>query len=53
MGILILTSSQEGYLAQHAGTEEDRAAVQQIDNDVSEDPMQGLEGLDVAGPRPK
>ena len=45
---------QEGYLAKHAVREEDRI----IDRDKSkaedaeEDPMQGLEALDVAGPRP-
>jgi RNA recognition motif-containing protein len=42
---------QEGYLAKYG--EEDRAAVQQQSIDEKpEDPMQGLEDLDVAGPRP-
>jgi len=40
---------QEGYLAKHAASEEDRQAA----NNRAEDPMQGLEGLDVAGPRPE
>lgn len=45
--------SQEGYLAAHAVNEEDRNAVMQADAAADEpmDPMQGLEGLDVAGPR--
>jgi hypothetical protein len=45
---------QEEWLAKHAVSEEDRmtAEAQTIDKDVSaDDPMQGLEGLDVAGPR--
>lgn len=42
---------QEGYLAKYG--EEDRAAVQQKEEDQPEDPMQGLEGLDVAGPKPE
>ena len=40
---------QEGYLAKYG--EEDRAAVEQNVDDKPEDPMQGLEGLDVAGPK--
>ena len=50
-----LTGVQEGYLAKHAVSEEDRMAAAQGDNadqDGPLDPMQGLEGLDVAGPRP-
>ncbi|KAL2046786.1 hypothetical protein N7G274_000804 [Stereocaulon virgatum] len=46
---------QEGYLAKHAVSEEDRipeATGGQDLEDVPEDPMQGLEGLDVAGPQP-
>lgn len=45
---------QEGYLAEHAVNEEDRAAAQQARmglNNRPEDPMEGLEGLDVAGPK--
>lgn len=49
---------QESWLAEHAVSEEDRAAAAaegargSID-DRPEDPMQGLEGLDVAGPKPE
>ena len=32
---------------------EDKAAVEQSKNDRPEDPMEGLEGLDVAGPKPE
>jgi len=45
----------EGYLAKHAVSEEDRIAVGPGREDpdiIAEDPMQGLEGLDVAGPQP-
>jgi RNA recognition motif-containing protein len=42
---------QEGYLSKYG--EEDRAAVQQsAASERPEDPMQGLEDLDVAGPKP-
>ncbi|KAI0900446.1 hypothetical protein F4806DRAFT_491336 [Annulohypoxylon nitens] len=48
---------QEGWLAEHAVSEEDRAAAAApkagVDDDRPEDPMQGLEGLDVAGPKPE
>ncbi|KAJ9617677.1 uncharacterized protein PV06_07297 [Exophiala oligosperma] len=45
---------QEGYLAKYAGAaSEDREAVEQSRNERPEDPMQGLEGLDVAGPKPE
>ncbi|MCJ1362921.1 hypothetical protein MMC16_002027 [Acarospora aff. strigata] len=47
---------QEGWLAKHAVSEEDRLAAEGaklIPNLRPEDPMQGLEGLDVAGPRPE
>ena len=40
---------QEGYLASHAVNDEDRIPV--AENDAPMDPMQGLEGLDVAGPK--
>jgi len=46
---------QEGWLAKHAVSEEDRLAAQTAGNaaDIQpDDPMQGLEGLDVAGPQP-
>ena len=53
---VILTMMQEGYLAKHAASDEDRQAAQQArlgTGSRADDPMQGLEGLDVAGPRPE
>ncbi|TLS24285.1 hypothetical protein PpBr36_08029 [Pyricularia pennisetigena] len=49
---------QEGWLAKNAVSEEDRltgdqSAVAAEPASPAEDPMQGLEGLDVAGPRPE
>ncbi|CAJ2511003.1 Uu.00g066280.m01.CDS01 [Anthostomella pinea] len=48
---------QEKWLAANAVSEEDRmaaAGAEAVDgNDRPDDPMQGLEGLDVAGPRPE
>ncbi|CAI7672199.1 unnamed protein product [Penicillium pancosmium] len=46
---------QEGYLAKHAVSEEDRLAAEeaQAANDRPQDPMEGLEQLDVAGPKPE
>ncbi|KAL1606668.1 hypothetical protein SLS60_004075 [Paraconiothyrium brasiliense] len=46
---------QEGWIAKHAVSEEDRQAAQQAPEASEEgplDPMQGLEGLDEAGPKP-
>lgn len=46
---------QEGWLAKHAVSDEDRLAAEQARNGSDtrpDDPMQGLEGLDVAGPQP-
>ncbi|MCJ1455218.1 hypothetical protein MMC28_005572 [Mycoblastus sanguinarius] len=45
---------QEGYLAKNAVSEEDRITTRGGEDleAIPEDPMQGLEGLDVAGPRP-
>ena len=46
---------QEGWLAKHAVSDEDRLAAEQARNKSDnrpDDPMQGLEGLDVAGPQP-
>ncbi|KKY22166.1 putative peptidyl prolyl cis-trans isomerase cyclophilin [Phaeomoniella chlamydospora] len=46
---------QEGYLAEHAVSEEDRLSAPgplETESTRPEDPMQGLEGLDVAGPKP-
>ncbi|KAF1811240.1 hypothetical protein P152DRAFT_508189 [Eremomyces bilateralis CBS 781.70] len=45
---------QEGWLAKNAVSDEDRLAVQDARGAAEEgpmDPMQGLEGLDVAGPK--
>jgi len=45
---------QEGYLAKHAVSDEDRIAAEQArmaTSRQSKDPMQGLEELDVAGPK--
>ncbi|KAF2141340.1 uncharacterized protein K452DRAFT_251199 [Aplosporella prunicola CBS 121167] len=47
---------QEGWLAKHAVSEEDRFAAEQAKTAADHaplDPMQGLEGLDVAGPKPE
>ncbi|KAI8963403.1 hypothetical protein F5Y11DRAFT_346575 [Daldinia sp. FL1419] len=47
---------QEGWLAEHAVSEEDKAAAtatRASEDGRPEDPMQGLEGLDVAGPKPE
>jgi len=44
---------QEGWLAENAVSEEDKTAADRaraVAEDRPEDPMQGLEGLDVAGP---
>ncbi|KAI4730212.1 peptidyl prolyl cis-trans isomerase cyclophilin [Aureobasidium sp. EXF-10728] len=44
---------QEGYLAKHAVSDEDRMAARGDEDgqDGPTNPMQGLEGLDVAGPQ--
>ncbi|KAJ4336369.1 hypothetical protein N0V95_008632 [Ascochyta clinopodiicola] len=44
---------QEGWLAKHAVSEEDRQATEQLQEEANGpmDPMQGLEGLDEAGPK--
>ncbi|OJJ47173.1 hypothetical protein ASPZODRAFT_132128 [Penicilliopsis zonata CBS 506.65] len=47
---------QEGYLAKYAVSEEDRLAAEEAreaSNNRPQDPMQGLEELDVAGPKPE
>ncbi|KAI9934975.1 hypothetical protein ASPWEDRAFT_31322 [Aspergillus wentii DTO 134E9] len=47
---------QEGYLAKYAVSEEDKLAEEQARmaaSDRPQDPMQGLEELDVAGPKPE
>ncbi|KAG6008222.1 hypothetical protein E4U21_004821 [Claviceps maximensis] len=45
---------QEGWLAEYAAEEQDGTleAPNATTNEVAADPMQGLEGLDVAGPKP-
>ncbi|KAF2258749.1 peptidyl-prolyl cis-trans isomerase E [Lojkania enalia] len=46
---------QEGWLAKHAVSDEDRQTANQEQdnsNDISMDPTQGLAGLDEAGPKP-
>ncbi|PFH61420.1 hypothetical protein XA68_17406 [Ophiocordyceps unilateralis] len=45
---------QESWLAEHAGEQKDGLPAGQatLMDDASADPMQGLEGLDVAGPKP-
>jgi hypothetical protein len=51
-----LTFQQETWLAENAVSEEDRFAAGQAqpsEDTRPEDPMQGLEGLDVAGPKPE
>ncbi|ORY64444.1 peptidyl-prolyl cis-trans isomerase E [Pseudomassariella vexata] len=48
--------AQEGWLAEHAVSDEDRLATEAARSragEPPEDPMQGLEGLDVAGPKPQ
>jgi hypothetical protein len=53
---LLTRGTQEGYLAKYAVSEEDRRAAEQArlaGNSRSEDPMQGLEELRVAGPKPE
>lgn len=49
--MLILLCLQESWLAEHAA--EDDVANQAILEEPASDPMQGLEGLDVAGPKPE
>ncbi|CZS98613.1 related to cyclophilin [Rhynchosporium agropyri] len=47
---------QEGWLAENAVSEEDKMAADRAKSgadDAPYDPMQGLEGLDVAGPKPE
>ncbi|KAJ6108359.1 Peptidyl prolyl cis-trans isomerase Cyclophilin [Penicillium sp. IBT 18751x] len=46
---------QEGYLAKYAVSDEDRQAAEEVqaESNRPQDPMQGLEQLDVAGPKPE
>lgn len=49
-------AKQEGWLAENAVSEEDKMAADTAragEQDRPDDPMQGLEGLDVAGPKPE
>jgi hypothetical protein len=51
----VLIQQQEGWIAKHTVSEEDRQAAQsgpEAADDGPMDPMQGLEGLDEAGPKP-
>lgn len=51
--LFTLTLPQEGWLAENAVSEEDKVATEDAKaGGVAYDPMQGLEGLDVAGPKP-
>ncbi|KHO02019.1 RNA recognition motif domain protein [Metarhizium album ARSEF 1941] len=43
---------QESWLAEHAAEEQNGASEEPAANSSAVDPMQGLEGLDVAGPKP-
>lgn len=53
VGSMIAVWEQEGYLAQHGEKGDNNAAEQEEIDGAPEDPMRGLEGLDVAGPRPE
>jgi len=48
---------KESWLAKHEVSQEDRAAAEKAKAEAMAkegvDPMQGLEGLDVAGPKPE
>lgn len=54
LGSKVAVWEQEGWLAKHAINEEDKVAAQKAQEEIvrrrTVDPMQGLEGLDVAGP---
>ncbi|KAF3903091.1 hypothetical protein ABW21_db0203441 [Orbilia brochopaga] len=57
LGSRVAVWEQEGWLKKHEVDEEDRKAVEEAggkvkeDGERREDPMEGLEGLDVAGPK--
>ncbi|KAF8460283.1 putative peptidyl prolyl cis-trans isomerase cyclophilin [Kalaharituber pfeilii] len=54
LGSKVAVWEQEGWLAKHEVSEEDRIAAQKAQAELNRrmnDPMQGLEGLDVAGPK--
>lgn len=49
-----LILQQEGWLAEHAANQEEFSVTNENGaQETGPDPMQGLEGLDVAGPRPQ
>jgi len=54
LGSKVAVWEQEGWLARHVISKEDKAAAQNAQEGLNRrravDPMQGLEGLDVAGP---
>lgn len=53
---LVTNGIQEGWLAENVVSEEDKLAAERAKPSVEDrpdDPMQGLEGLDVAGPKPE
>ncbi|KAF2005290.1 peptidyl-prolyl cis-trans isomerase E [Amniculicola lignicola CBS 123094] len=53
LGSKVAIWEQEGWIAKHAVSEEDReAAAGTTEDSAPMDPMQGLEGLDEAGPKP-
>lgn len=56
LGETLLTKRvQEDWIRKYEVSEEDRAAAEQAKAEAmakAVDPMQGLEGLDVAGPKP-
>ena len=52
--MLKLTGQQEDYLARYAANADDRTATEQAKiSSKPDDPMEGLEDLDVAGPKPE
>ncbi|KAH8153843.1 uncharacterized protein LAJ45_01610 [Morchella importuna] len=57
LGSKVAVWEQESWLEKHEVSEEDRAAAQGAKEEAMGerrgDPMQGLEGLDVAGPKPQ
>jgi len=57
LGSKVAVWAQESWLAKHEVSQEDRAAAEKAKAEAMAkegvDPMQGLEGLDVAGPKPE
>ncbi|KAF8539974.1 hypothetical protein BDD12DRAFT_835342 [Trichophaea hybrida] len=55
LGSKVAVWEQENWIRKYEVSEEDRAAAEQAKTEAmakAVDPMQGLEGLDVAGPKP-